>query len=139
LRLSTVAAVLALVLLSAFGAGGGPAWATSALVAVVGAAGTTARIATTKAVSVVSPEENMPSGISINEMVWMVGVSAGTALFAAAVAARSEAQEAVSPLYAGAFPGYSDAFIVLAVPPLLALLLSLHPTASRVWRAGKEG
>jgi MFS family permease len=123
LHLAATAAVLALVLLSTYGVGG-PVWATSALVAAVGAAGTLARIATTKAVSLVVPEENLPSGMSINEMAWMVGVSLGTALFAAAVAARSGAGRALNPLHAGGFEPYSDAFLLLAAAPLLALAAS---------------
>ena len=111
--------------LSAFGVGG-PLWLISGLLAVVIASGTLARVAVVKGVSLVTPKEHLSSGISINEMVWMLGVSLGTALFVATAAARSEAPEGFNPLYSGGFAGYSDAFLVLAVPLLLACLASLR-------------
>ena len=111
--------------LSAFGVGG-PLWLISVLLAVIITAGTLARVAIIKGVSLVTPKEHLSSGISINEMVWMLGVSLGTALFIATAAARSEVSESLNPLYTGGFAGYSDAFLVLAVPLLLAFLSALR-------------
>ena len=122
-----------LLFLSAFGVGG-PLWLVSGLLAVVITAGTLARVAAIKGVSLVTPRENLSSGISINEMVWMLGVSLGTALFVSTAAARSEAPEGFNPLYAGGFAGYSDAFLVLAVPLLLAFLAALRLKKSLVRR-----
>lgn len=118
------AATIGLLALSAFGVGG-PLWLVSGLLAVVIASGTLARVAVIKGVSLTTPKEHLSSGISINEMVWMLGVSLGTALFVATAAARSETPEGLNPLYSGGFAGYSDAFLVLAVSLLLALLASL--------------
>ena len=123
-------AAVGLFLLSAFGVGG-PLWLISGILAVVIAAGTLARVAVIKGVSLVTPKEHLSSGISINEMVWMLGVSLGTAVFVSTATARSEAPEGLNPLYSGGFAGYSDAFLVLAVPLLLAFL-----TALRLKKAG---
>jgi MFS family permease len=119
--LGVAACVIAVVLLSGVG---GPAWVTGALVAVVAAGTTLAKIATSTGVSLAVPEENLPSGISVNEMVWISGTSVGTALFSAVAAARSGATQAVNPLHSGPGVGYSDAFLALAVPLLVLLALS---------------
>ena len=121
--LGVAACVVAVVLLSGFGVGGS-AWVTGALVAVVAAGTTLAKIATSTGVSLAVPEENLPSGISVNEMVWISGTSVGTALFSAVAVARSDAPEAVNPLHAGPGVGYSDAFLSLAVPLLVLLAVS---------------
>jgi DHA2 family lincomycin resistance protein-like MFS transporter len=121
--LGVSACVIAVVLLSGFGVGG-PAWVTGALVAVVAAGTTLAKIATSTGVSLAVPEENLPSGISVNEMVWISGTSVGTALFSAVAAARSDAPDAVNPLHAGPGVGYSDAFLSLALPLLVLLAVS---------------
>ena len=121
--LGVAACVVAVVLLSGLGVGG-PAWVTGVLVAVVAAGTTLAKIATSTGVSLAVPEENLPSGISVNEMVWISGTSVGTALFSAVAAARSGAPEAVNPLHSGPGVGYSDAFLALAVPLLVLLALS---------------
>jgi len=118
------------VLLSGFGVGG-PAWVMGALVAVVAAGTTLAKIATSTGVSLSVPEENLPSGISVNEMVWISGTSVGTALFAAA--ARSGASGAINPLHSGPGVDYSDAFLSLAVPllALLAISFTLRGTGGK--------
>ena len=118
-----VACVVGVVLLSGVGVTG-PAWATGALVLVVAAGTTLAKIATATGVSLALPGENLPSGISVNEMVWISGTSVGTALFSAVVASRAGASASLNPLHAGAGVGYSDAFLALAVPLLLLLLIS---------------
>jgi EmrB/QacA subfamily drug resistance transporter len=117
------ACVVAVVVLSGFGVGG-PPWLTGALVAVVAAGTTLTKIATSTGVSLTVPEENLPSGISVNEMVWISGTSVGTALFSAVAAARAGAAEAVNPLHHGPGVGYSDAFLALAVPLLALLVIS---------------
>jgi len=123
-RAGVVGAIVTLLVLSASGVGG-PVWLASATIALLLAGGTLARVAIVKGVSLVTPSERLPSGISINEMVWMVGVGVGTALFVATAAAREGAAGGLNPLHSGGFVGYSDAFLVLVVPPLLALLASL--------------
>lgn len=119
-------------MLSAFGVGG-PAWVTAALVVVVGLGTTLAKIATSTGVSLAVPEKNLPSGIAVNEMVWISGISVGTALFSAVATARANAPNPLNPLHAGAGVGYSDAYLVLAFPLILALL-----AAARLRGAGKK-
>jgi MFS transporter, DHA2 family, metal-tetracycline-proton antiporter len=123
--LGVAACVAGVVLLSGFGVGG-PVWVTGALVVVVGVGITLAKIATSTGVSLVVPEENLPSGISVNEMVWISGASVGTALFSAVATARSDATEPLNPLHAGGGIGYSDAYLALAVPLVLALLTAFR-------------
>ena len=118
------AGAIGLFVLSAFGVGG-PLWLVSGLLAVVIASGTLARVAVIKGVSLVTSKEHLSSGISINEMVWMLGVSLGTALFVSTATARSDVSGGLNPLYTGGFAGYSDAFVVLAVSLLLAFVASL--------------
>ena len=105
-----------------------------ALVAVVAAGTTLAKIATSTGVSLSVPEENLPSGISVNEMVWISGTSVGTALFS--TAARSGASGAINPLHSGPGVGYSDAFLSLAVPllALLAISFTLRGTGGKPGR-----
>lgn len=121
--IGTAACIAGVVLLSGFGVGGA-AWVTAALVAVVGIGITLAKIATSTGVSLTVPEENLPSGIAVNEMVWICGISVGTALFTAVAAARSGAASPLNPFHAGPGVGYSDAFLALAVPLILLLILT---------------
>lgn len=131
--LGAATCVVGVVLLSGFGVGW-PAWVTGALVVVVGAGTTLAKITTATGVSLVVPEENLPTGISINEMVWISGAGVGTALFSAVSAARSGAPEPLNPFHAGAGAGYGDAFLSLAVP--LALLVSTRLRGTNPKRRG---
>ena len=130
--IGTAACIAGVVLLSGFGVGGA-AWVTAALVAIVGIGITLAKIATSTGVSLTVPEENLPSGIAVNEMVWICGISVGTALFTAVAAARSGAASSLNPIHLGPGVGYSDAFLALAVP--LVLLLVLTP---KLRGAGKK-
>lgn len=120
---ATAAIVLALLALSAFGVSG-PVWRVSAMIAVVLTGGTLARVAIVKGVSLVTPQEHLSSGISINEMVWMVGVSIGTALFVATAAARERNREPHPPLLRG-IRGLQRRVPAAGDPALLALLASL--------------
>jgi hypothetical protein len=57
-------------------------------------------------------------------MVWICGISVGTALFTAVAAAKSGAASPLNPFHTGPGVGYSDAFLALAVPLILLLLLT---------------
>ena len=131
MRTGVGAVIVALFLLSGFGVGG-PAWVASALVAVVSAGATFAKTAITTGVSLAVPKESLPSGVSINETVWILGVSAGTALFTATLSARSGTEAALNPLHAGPAAGYSDAFLLLAVP--LSMVLLASPKLTKIGR-----
>jgi EmrB/QacA subfamily drug resistance transporter len=129
--IGALAVVLALVLISAFGVGGGVVLV-SVLVSVVSVGATLAKIAATTGVSLAVPKGNLPSGISFNEMVWILGTSLGTALLTATLTARSEAPRAFNPLHTGGGANYSDVFLVLSVPILL--VLCALPALSRAGR-----
>ncbi|WP_207957045.1 MFS transporter [Rubrobacter tropicus] len=130
--LGAAACIAGVVLLSGFGVGGA-AWVTAALVVVVGVGITLGKIATSTGVSLTVPEENLPSGIAVNEMVWICGISVGTALFTAVAAARSGAPDPLNPFHSGPGVGYSDAFLVLSIPLVLLLL-----TTPKLRGAGKK-
>lgn len=121
---AAAALVLALLMLSTFGVSGS-IWVVSAIVVVVVTGGTLARLTIIKGVSLVTPQENQASAVAINEMLWMLGVGLGTAIFVATSTAREDSREGINLLYSGHFASYSDAFLVLAIPLLLGLLVSL--------------
>lgn len=121
--IGAAACIAGVALISGFGVGG-TAWVTAMLVAVVGVGITLGKIATSTGVSLTVPEENLPSGIAVNEMVWICGISVGTALFTAVAAARSDAASPLNPFHTGLGVGYSDAFLALAVPLILLLILT---------------
>ena len=127
--LGAAACVAGVALLSGLGVGG-PAWVTGALVVVVGVGTTLAKISTSTGVSLAVPQENLPSGVAVNEMVWICGISVGTALFSAVATARANAPDPLNPLHAGAGAGYSDAYLALAVPLVLAALVALKLRSS---------
>ena len=68
----------------------------------------------------------LASALSINSMLFFLGASFGTAVFMAlADPGRGASLTALNPLHSGAAAGFSDGFLVLAVPVLAALGLSL--------------
>jgi len=131
MAVGVAAVVVALFLVSAFGVGGGLVLV-GVLVSVVSVGATLAKVAATTGVSLIVPKDNLPSGISINEMVWILGTSLGTALLTATLTARTDAPRALNPLHDGAGASYSDAFLILAIP--LLLVLCALPALSRVGR-----
>jgi DHA2 family metal-tetracycline-proton antiporter-like MFS transporter/DHA2 family florfenicol/chloramphenicol resistance protein-like MFS transporter len=134
LRAGVFVLVVAVVLLSGFGVGG-PVWATSATVAVISAAATLVKIAQNVGVSLAVGKEDLPSGMAIGETLWIFGVSVGSALFYSALTARDGAAEALNPLHVGPGAAYSDAFLLLAAPLLLILLVS--PKLSGLRKKGR--
>lgn len=126
--------VAALFCLSAFGIAG-PVWTASALAALVSVGATVAKVGAQTGISLAVRKGDLPSAISISEMLWMVGTSLGSALFAAIYAARTDASSAINPAYGGptgaGAVGYSDAFLALAVPLVAVLLVSLGLTKAR--------
>ncbi|CAN5638410.1 MFS transporter [soil metagenome] len=129
-QLGAAFVVVALLLLSSFGVGG-PVWLASALAAVISAGTVFARIATTTGVSLAVEKENLASGLAINEMSSMLGVSVGTALFSATLSARSSSSSALNFLHTGPAVNYSDAFLMLAIPLSTVLLLSIKLSKSK--------
>jgi hypothetical protein len=75
-------------------------------------------------VSLVVRPERLPSAQSMNTMLFFLGGSFGTTLVTAVVAARAEATVGLNPFHGTVGVGYSDAFLLLALPLLVALALS---------------
>ena len=112
---------------------GSPAWVASALLAFVGVGSAFVNAPLSTAVSLVVRPERMASAQSINTMLLFLGGSFGTTLLTAVVAGRGRAAGAFNPLHAGPGVGYSDAFLFLAVPLLVASpLAAALPAASKV-------
>ncbi len=68
----------------------------------------------------------LASALSINSMLFFLGGSFGaTTLIAAAGIRSSPLSNPLNPFYTGAAPGFSDGFLILALPVIAALVLSL--------------
>jgi DHA2 family metal-tetracycline-proton antiporter-like MFS transporter len=122
-----VRAGLALMLLAVLGLStsvGAPPWVMAALLGLLGMGVAFANTPLSTAVSLLVRPERLPSAQSINTMLFFLGGSFGTTLVTAVVAARGRAAESLNPLHAGPGVGFSDAFLLLAVPLLIGLALS---------------
>lgn len=68
----------------------------------------------------------LASALSINSMVFFIGGGLGTAvLMAIATSKLGPGESSVNPLHSGAGAGFSDAFLYLALPVIVATALSL--------------
>ena len=68
----------------------------------------------------------LASALSINSMSFFLGGGFGTAALIAVVTSRGEGVlNSVNPLHSGAAAAYSDAFLLLAIPVIVAMALSL--------------
>ena len=69
----------------------------------------------------------LASALSINSMLFFLGGGLGTAILMAVVTSRGgPGESSVNPLHSGAFAGFSDAFLLMAVPVLVAMALSVR-------------
>jgi len=131
MRLGAAAVVASLVAFSGYGVGTG-AWAAALVMVAVGVGSVLVKVPLTTGVSLVVGEKNLPSGLALSEMCYMLGVGVGTALFSAVLAARAGASASVNPLFVARAPvagggaiAYGDAFLALAAPLVAVLLVSL--------------
>ena len=77
-------------------------------------------------VSRVVRTQMLSSALSINSMLFFVGGSLGAAMVMAVVTSRGEdSGSLLNPLHSGAGAGFSDAFLLLAIPVVLVMALSL--------------
>ena len=68
----------------------------------------------------------LASAMSINSMLFFLGGSLGTAMLISIVTSQGGAGESLlNPLHSGAGSGFSDAFLLLAIPVILVMALSL--------------
>ena len=82
----------------------------------------------------------LASALSINSMLFFLGGSFGTAALMAVVTSRAGENDSLfNPLHSGAAAGFSDAFLLLAIPVMVALALSVAlPVPSRMALAGQR-
>ena len=67
----------------------------------------------------------LASAMSINSMLFFLGGSLGTAMLISVVTSRGGAGESLlNPLHSGAGSGFSDAFLLLAIPVIVVMMLS---------------
>ena len=83
----------------------------------------------------------LASALSINSMLFFLGGSLGTAIFMAVATSRGgPGASPLNPLHSGAGAGFSDGFLLLAVPLFVAIALSLKlPGAATQAVAGRPG
>ena len=68
----------------------------------------------------------LASAMSINSMLFFLGGSLGTALLMAISTSRGgDNQSALNPFHSGVGAGFSDAFLLLAIPVILVMALSV--------------
>jgi DHA2 family metal-tetracycline-proton antiporter-like MFS transporter len=103
---------------------GSAGWLVSALLAVLGAG--TAMVATPLQASIprILRPERLASGQSITTMLFFFGGSLGATLTTAVLSVRASATDALNVFHQGDGVGFSDAFLLLIVPVVLAFLLS---------------
>ena len=95
-------------------------------------------------ISHIVPGPMLASALGINSMLFFLGGSFGTSIVMAIVNARAgHAVSSLNPLHSGASAGFSDGFLLLAIPALAAGVLSLklpravHPAEAPVTTATK--
>ena len=124
IRAGLVLMFVALVALSAFGAGAS-VWVVSLLTAVLSAGFAFVNSPLTTTISLLVPPARLSSGLSMNSMLFFLGGAFGTALISAVLTARAAALSAINPLYTGQAIAFSDAFLVLLAIMFVAFGLSL--------------
>lgn len=110
-------------LLSSFGAGS-PVWVVSALAAVLSGGFAFVNSPLTTSVSLVVPRARLASGLSMNSMFFFLGGGLGTAVVGATLTARARAADAFNPLHTGGAAAFSDVYLLLLFPLVIALALS---------------
>lgn len=122
-RYGLVVMILSQLLFSSVGAGASPLIVSLlALLHGVGFAFINSPLSTM--VSLVIPHDRLSSGLSINSMCFFLGAGFGTALVAAVLTARGDAQSALNPLYSLGAVGFSDAFLLSTPLLVIGLLLT---------------
>jgi EmrB/QacA subfamily drug resistance transporter len=99
-------------------------WTIAGLLALLGLGSVLVNTPLPAAVPRLIPPERLASGQSITNMLFFLGGSLGATLTTAILSARASATDAVNVVHDGAGVGFSDAFLLLMLPVLLALILS---------------
>ena len=121
-RIGLVVMLAALFFLSS--AVGSSSWLISALLATLGLGSALVSTPLPAAVPRLLPPARLASGQSIANMLFFLGGSLGATLTTAVLTLRTGADDAFNLAHDGAGVAYSDAFLLLMAPVLLALFLS---------------
>ena len=103
---------------------GADGWTIAALLAMLGLGSTFVNTPLPAAVPRLIPPGRLASGQSITNMLFFLGGSLGATLTTAILSARASATDAVNLMHDGAGVGFSDAFLLLTLPLILAFALS---------------
>ena len=134
-RIGLVVMLTALFALSS--AVGTDGWTIAGLLALLGLGSTLVNTPLPASVPRLIPAERLASGQSIANMLFFLGGSLGATLTTAILSARAAATDAVNLIHDGAGVGFSDAFLLLMLPVLLALALS-WAVPGRIAREARE-
>lgn len=105
---------------------GSEIWQITIFVVALGAGFTVLNTPIAAVVSQTVRAPMLPSALSINTMVLFLGGSFSTVLLTLILAERGgPAVGTINPLHSGGASGFSDAFLILALPMLVAMVLSL--------------
>jgi MFS transporter, DHA2 family, metal-tetracycline-proton antiporter len=116
---------------------GADRWIIATLLAMLGLGSALVNTPMAAAVPRLIPPERLASGQSITNMLFFLGGSLGATLTTAILSARAAATNAFNPVHHGAGVGFSDAFLLLMLPAILALALS-SAVPGRVAREPRE-
>ena len=121
-RIGAVLMLVAVLGLSVYS--GGPVWAISASMALLGAGFALVNTPVAAAVSLAVRPQILSSALSINSMLLFIGGSVGATLLSSVAIARAGAPSALNPLHEGPGANFSDAFLFFPVLLLAVLALS---------------
>ena len=133
-----------LMLLAVFGLSayvGSSIWVIATFAGILGAGFGLVNTPLAATISRIVRGQMLASALSINSTLFFLGGSFGTAMVMAVATSRGvDGASPLNPLHSGAGAGFSDAFLLLAIPVVLAMALSLValPAAARPAVAGRD-
>ncbi|MCH7738434.1 MAG: MFS transporter [Chloroflexi bacterium] len=129
-RIGSLGMLLALFGLSAYS--GSSPWAIAVFAGLMGAGFGLVNTPLAATISRLVSGEMLATALSMNSMMFFLGGSIGTALLFAFSTSSGLAGGSLNPLHSGLADGFSDGFLLLMIPVLIALGLSLAlPAVSR--------
>ncbi len=136
-RIGSPAMLLALFGLSAY-AGSSP-WAIAAFAGLMGAGFGLINTPLAATISRLVSGEMLTAALSMNSMLFFLGGSVGTAVIMALATTSGLADGSLNPLHSGQSNGFSDGFLLLMIPVVLAMALSLAlPAITKPERAQED-
>ena len=122
-RIGSLVMLLALFGLSAY-AGSSP-WVIAVFAGLMGAGFGFVNTPLAATISRLVDGEMLATALSMNSMLFFLGGSIGTALLLAMATSGGLADASLNPLHSGLANGFSDGFLMLMIPVLVAMTLSL--------------